>query len=726
MTALLLVVTSYASATRSETARPWPPISVTVSESDGVAREHWPVTFSVPFPRGGLHDAGGLVVVDERGAAAPVQARVLRRWPDGSVRWLLLDTRVTVGAGGSLKLKVEHGSAPPPTVPVRVTNAADWVEVDTGVVRFRVPKTRFAIVDDMRSMSGQALAVGPVTSFLTAGEKVGQAGRPSAVAVLEEGPLRTQVELRGTYGNGFDYVVRVEAYANQPFVRVLHTFISRSPTAFVSVSQVAIELPLSEAVGKPYRFGVVGEHPQSGILGEEGIRLYQPDNSSYQLNKQRSEGRLAGWLELRTTRLSVGLAARWFWEEYPKGVQLLPQRLTYNLWAPEARAAKAGVGAAKTHEFVFWAAPAKAVKREVAAGIARPLVAVVDPLWMARTGALAQAVAPAPAADGFASKVSEAAVRYLRRNSRERWNDCGAARCGFMGGTPRRGAYGMWNWGDWNFPGYEDEVKGTDAWGNLEYDTPQVLALSFAASGNPALHEAMLAATRHYMDVDIIHFYPRHPAWVGMNHPKNPLHFTFELGGVDLGHTWTEGLVSYFYLTGDRRGLEAARGIADYLVARLRGIVVLPNARQLAWPQIALLAVYDATGERAYLEAALEYARRGMTARKPTDVKHWKVGILADALAYTHAATGDAGIEAWLRQYVKTVTRGKLRRDGRMYPAVAYMASLTGDPALLAAARKRVRELKPGNWGKPFTINGRLGFRIYSLLAGRERAEKEK
>jgi hypothetical protein len=227
----------------------------------------------------------------------------------------------------------------------------------------------------------------------------------------------------------------------------------------------------------------------------------------------------------------------------------------------------------------------------------------------------------------------------------------------------------------------------------------------------------MVAATQHFIDVDTIHAYPERPEWVGMNHPKNPLHFSFELGGPDLGHTWTQGSLAYYYLTGDERGLDAARGIADYLAARASD-VLRGNPRQWGWPQIALVAVYDATGDRRYLEAARGYAERGMRAHPPTGSAQWKLGILADALAYTHAATGDERIKAWLEQYAAAVMQRRAREDPRAFPAVAYVAALTGNAEMRQAVRERVDKLDLGGWGKPFSINGRIGFRIASLLGG--------
>ena len=272
----------------------------------------------------------------------------------------------------------------------------------------------------------------------------------------------------------------------------------------------------------------------------------------------------------------------------------------------------------------------------------------------------------------------------------------------------------MFNWGDWNFPGFHDTTKGCDAWGNLEYDMTHVLALAYAATGEPRFFDGMVAAARHFMDVDRIYFSPARPNWVGMNHPKNPLHFTFELGGVDLGHTWTEGLLSYYYLTGDTRGLEAARGIADYLAHRVHAGVLIGNPRQYGWPQIALVAAYEATGEDSYRSAALAYARAGMKAHAADAVAQWKVGILAEALAYTHSITQEAAIREWLTRYADAVRAQKGPVDPRFLPAVAYVGRLTGKAEHQRAADAAAAQLKFGHWGKPFTIAGRLGFSLLS------------
>ncbi len=693
------------------------PIGIAVTERDGVARRQWPLNVSVPLPRGELRPDRSVSVVDADGGLAPVQARPLVRWPDGSVRWLLVDTVTDLSPHQTRNLRVIASRARAPAVRATAMESQAGVTIDTGAVRFTVPRTHFAFVDALQPRDRQAPAVRAVTSTLVAEGETHAAQAPSELHLVDAGPLRVRVDLRGTYGSGFDYEIRIEAYAGQPLVHVWHTFINRHPVPYSSVSSLDVELPLAAPMSE-YRYGAVGSDAVAGALGDGGLHLAQIDNATFARETESRPGQLSGWVELSSASMRVGIASRWFWQEYPQSLDVQRDRIAYSEWAPTSQPAKFGVGAAVTHEFAMWENSGDAESADIAEVAATPLLGVVDPAALASSRALPQAIAPRGAGARFAATALAAAHRYESRNAMERWDDCGSIRCDAGVERPRTGAYGMLNWGDWNFIGYHDTTKGIEAWGNLEYDTADVLALTYASTGDAAVHDLMVAAARHFIDVDTIHACPARPKWVGMNHPKNPLHFAFELGGPDLGHTWTQGSLAYYYLTGDERGLAAARGVADYLVERVRS-VNRGNPRQWGWPQIALLAVFDATGHAAYRDAALAYARGGMHAHPPATSTQWKLGILADALAYTHAATGDPEIAAWLKAYAAAVMQRRDDADARAFPAVAYVAALTGNPAMRRAAQDRVDQLDLGNWGKPYSVNGRIGFRIESLLAGK-------
>jgi hypothetical protein len=612
---------------------------------------------------------------------------------------------------------------------VKVTDAGSRIDVDTGPLQFSVAKDHFAPLSSIR-LHGTPIAGASLGAFFELEGKRVEPQAPTSVKISELGPLRVRIEMRGHYAEAFDYVVRIDAFANQPFVRVLHSFEQRSPGPFVSVRQMAITMPLVFDGAVSYSAGRQKEEPFGGAVPGSGFALVQEDNETLLAGGVRHAGHAEGWLDVRDSAHGVALVARFFWQEYPQSFDVRPNGLTYNLWAPGGVPAKVGMGAGKTHEFLLYFHGKAAPTPALLTALREPLLGHVDARWTAATGALRNSIAPGAATNTFLRELAAGYHTYQQEADVERWDDSGQVRCSDpstpgASGTPtadrspldrpRRGFFGMFNWGDWNFRGYHDTTKGCDAWGNLEYDTTQVVALGYAATGERAYYDGMVAAARHFMDVDRIHYQREHPNWVGMNHPKNPLHFAFSVGGVDLGHTWTEGLLSYYSFTGDERALEAARGIADYLVRRSEGAARRGNPRQWGWPLIALVATYEATGDAAYKNAALVYARGGMAAFPPEKLVGWKMGILADGLAYVHSLTNDAATREWLTRYAAAVRARGVDVDPRFLPALAYAARWTASDPGTDQATAAVAKLKFGNWGKPFTIAGRTGFRILSL-----------
>ncbi len=694
-------------------------LTLDAQESLGLTRRQWPITAGVPFPAGLVPDAGRLVITDDSGNAAPLQTRVLSRWLDGSARWVLLDWQADLEAREKRRFRVAPGTPVTAAPVVQVRDRSDRIDIDTGPLQFSVPKNRFAWLQGVR-LNGTEVLSGPVGAFAVLDGKRVEGQIPSAVTVTEAGPLRVRLEIRGRYAAALDYVVRVDAFANQPFVRVLHSFEQHGPDAYTSVQQITATIPLALREPSWYRAGREGAPEFAGRLTGDGFTLVQEDNDNLIAAGVRRAGHAAGWADIGDEKRGVAIAARFFWQQYPQSFRLQTSGITYNLWDPQARPAKIGMGVAKTHELLLYFHDKNPPPQVALTALTEPVLAWTNPRWTVASGALRNALAPAPATAGFLDGLDAAYRRTLVTADKDRWDDSGQVRCADPAHEhPRHGFYGMLNWGDWNYRGYHDTTKGCDAWGNLEYDMTQVLALAYAATGQPAYHQGMVAAARHFMDVDHIYYQHDHPDWTGMNHPKNPLHFTFELGGVDLGHTWTEGLLSYYYLTGDERALAAARGIADYLVNRINATVGWNrgNPRQWGWPQIALVAAYEATADAKYWTGAQEYARRGMAAYPPTKIKDWKMGILAEGLAYTYSLTGDVVIQDWLSRYASAVNAQGAGVDPRFLPAVAYVARLENRPEYARTASTGSARLKFGNWAKPFTIAGRLGFALLSTTA---------
>ena len=75
-------------------------IKLKTHELTGYERHDEPVTSGIPWPRGRLWNCDVLRLSDRRGRRMPLQARPLAFWPDGSIKWSLLTTRLHAKGGG--------------------------------------------------------------------------------------------------------------------------------------------------------------------------------------------------------------------------------------------------------------------------------------------------------------------------------------------------------------------------------------------------------------------------------------------------------------------------------------------------------------------------------------------------------------------------------------------------------------------------------------------------
>ncbi len=684
---------------------------------------HWPVAVSIPVPRELVSGAPRFHLVQNGGQAVPTSVQVLARGNDRLPQWVRLYGQVDLAPGSTTRLNVHRGpddvaSAGRVTGAVEIRELRDRVEVQNGTLHFVLRRQSELWIDSLSWDKHKSGAVSLRGEARVDGLSVGASPKES-IKVLDSGPVRGLIEIQGRYGKSpLRYRLRIESFANQPAIRVQHTFEVHADTNVVRLAHLGVEVRLPK-MHKPraaYRL----EGAPNPIESPIPLTVAQHDNASYAIGSNRRPGQLAGWFDVHDGKFGMTLWARWFWQQYPQAVRVQGQTLRYDFYGGTERPALAGTGAAKTHEFVLalrstGAAPGVEELSQL------PLLGQVDPQWLLETGALRAAkIVQTQAGREFLRRLSDAWPRVQRSYETEEWDDRQEVQCP-QGNQPdplevrRRGFYGMWNWGDWNYPKYHDTTKGCDAWGNLEYDLTQVLALAYWLTGNARFYDPLVAAGQHFMDVDIIHYQPTYPQWVGMNHPKNPLHWSFELGGPDLGHTWTEGLLSLYLLSGDDRALAAARGIGEFLLRRVRA-PLKGNPRQFGWPQTALVALYELTNDARYLEGAKKYAELGMERHQPDKVQDWKLGILAEGLTDTHRHTADEKIWEWLKHYAHRVASLSTTTDVRLWPAVAYVASLQRDKELAGRAKAVVDRLDFGGWAKPFTIAGRVGFAILSNL----------
>ena len=312
------------------------------------------------------------------------------------------------------------------------TESDDGVAVDTGVIRFTVPKKRFAILDALRRAGRRSAAsTGALSAVLVAGERRGEAQPPTRIARHRERArcapasscrdLRQRLRLPGSPRG-----------LRRPAVRARLAHVHQS---------------LSDPVRQPaaHRPGAAAQRPASGALPlrrrptprraagslRDGLELFQVDNETHQVDGaagRRPAGRLdrarrAG----RDDRPRVALVLAGVSAEHrgaPRPPRLQPvgaagrSRQGRRRRRQDARVRRSG---SRRRSCV-------AAGRRRGAGHAAARRRRSRPRRAQRRAA-AGAVAARRERSASSARRSTAARRYAARNATEVWDDCGAVRC---------------------------------------------------------------------------------------------------------------------------------------------------------------------------------------------------------------------------------------------------------------------------------------------------------
>ncbi len=176
-------------------------MQIEVESPDGVARQNEPVTCGIPWPRGALADVSQLSLFDQEGKAVSLQARVLDNWPDGSVRWALLDWQAVVDATTTYRVEIAsrpHRQVDSPEIQVRQEGPA--LTLDTGVACFVIRLGgRFPF--DSATVAGQP-AIDPGRTHFTVEDNREHIFQPGIdeLEIVEHGPLRMVIRVKGSLG----------------------------------------------------------------------------------------------------------------------------------------------------------------------------------------------------------------------------------------------------------------------------------------------------------------------------------------------------------------------------------------------------------------------------------------------------------------------------------------------------------------------------------------------
>nr|MDT0661963.1 hypothetical protein [Micromonospora sp. DSM 115978] len=236
-------------------------------------------TWGVPWSRGTLVRGQELSLVTKAGAAVPIQSWPTGFWPDGSVKWTAHAIGSEVPAAEEYLLR--PGPPAAPGTPLRVTETARAIEVDTGVIRCTIARRGRVLVPAI--VRGNRTVAAQGTLVCLRADQAGDApavvrterfsGQIHAVAVEQRGPVRAVVRVEGKHRadrgrrEWLPFTIRLYLYAGSDGIRMVHTFVfdGQERKDFVSGLGVRFRVPMTDQLhDRHVRFAGDGD----GVLAE--------------------------------------------------------------------------------------------------------------------------------------------------------------------------------------------------------------------------------------------------------------------------------------------------------------------------------------------------------------------------------------------------------------------------------------------------------------------------
>ncbi len=324
----------------------------------------------IPFAKGALKSAANARVL-EGGAEIPSQGRVLATWPDGSVKWLLLD----FAADAKKAYSLDFGPAVArKDFPFVISGAGDeGATVDTGVVKFIVRKSGSGFIDELwfdangdGNYSDDEHLVAPAAegvqrnflnyvhvekpedfpadSRFAKGTLDRSRVKVDELTVEESGPVRASVRIRGHYLYDLvgttaqnpprkenQFTVRIHAWKGSGLIRAEHSFVFEGDPDHDFVRTMGLALDSKSLAGP------------AGTIDA----LYQSSSDNYEFYQAKA-GKVdsterwlgeAGTLSAAPNGWGVTVGIRHTRELYPKAMRIDREagRVVAYLYPPEAR-----------------------------------------------------------------------------------------------------------------------------------------------------------------------------------------------------------------------------------------------------------------------------------------------------------------------------------------------------------------------------------------------------
>jgi hypothetical protein len=529
----------------------------------------------------------------------PLQARVLERWSDGSIRWVLLDFQASVTGSTPVRLRFGPGSLPTVDAPISVSTRSTSTILSNGLIGVTLnPHGAFPFAD-VQCGGRPVLDVAHSRLIVRSSDGHELPIRIASVEVEERGPVRAAVTLTGRVEAPapLRVTLRIEAFAGLAALRLRLTL--HNPGAAVHrggywelgdpgsvlLRHVGFQLALPND-GSPLELTCSPEKGAARERFETPFRLHQESSGKPQWKSRVHVNRddvvplrMAGYrlasgpnerhgahaspaIEVARGGQRLTVTSRLFWEVFPKAyavagdgslhVELLPGDCAdlHELQGGEQFVAE-----------LAWAFGSGAVAEWIRA----PAVACVDPRWWAAAGDVL-----------YLTPVQDSTAPYERLIAAAIEGDDT-----FFHKRDVIDEYGWRHYGDF----YADHENGASSdkppivsHYNNQYDGVAGCLVQFMRSGNTRWWELARDLASHVAHIDIYWTDEDKSAYNGglfwhtchhvdarrSTHRCYPRANGVQGGGPSIEQNYSTGLMLHYFMTGDLTSRESVLRLARW------------------------------------------------------------------------------------------------------------------------------------------------------------------
>jgi hypothetical protein len=216
-------------------------IPITISERAGIDRINEPVSMGIPFPRGIIKNVSSLALEDENGEKIVLQAEELATWPDGSLKWALLDFQISLKADSVKVLVLKENSHINENDNIRemlIEQNKNAFLVNTGAASFFLSKSHFKPFERV-VINGVDVVQGEQCRTIITDES-GLEYKPviSKIVIEKSGVVRSTVRIDGSFVSNKKYELvnffsRINFFRNSGLARVEFTILNPRPAKHI-------------------------------------------------------------------------------------------------------------------------------------------------------------------------------------------------------------------------------------------------------------------------------------------------------------------------------------------------------------------------------------------------------------------------------------------------------------------------------------------------------------